>query len=112
MIITIIEVPGPPTVQSTRSTNEITLMIDYNQTRWDLYLYQISVIDRAGMIISHVNTSHPMISLPINENFWELEVVTYTRCFQKSPPYVMRITDSEVDNAPINGILHSPIPGK
>jgi hypothetical protein len=89
-------------VSIARSGNEMALLIDYNQTGWDLYVYQIRVIDVTGMIISTVNTSDPAITIPINRHFWTIEVVTHTRCLQESIPQSIDLwatsSDSEVDN--------------
>jgi hypothetical protein len=76
------------------------LTIDYNQTRWDLYLYQITVTDITGTIMNSINTSNPVVTIPINEHSWMLQIVTHTRCYQKSVPIHINLqaTSSEADN--------------
>lgn len=69
-----------------RSGNELTLMISYNQTYWDLYHYEIRSADMTGRIIKKWYTPNPVVTIATKESYWRLEVITHTRCFQQSIP--------------------------
>ena len=93
-------------MSSTIHGNVISLLIEYNQTQWDLDIYQINMINVTGTIITTFETSDSAINIPnsiLMGNVSKVEIITHTRCLQESVPRSIHLSpmsiDSEVDDA-------------